>query len=269
MKIILSRKGYDNSYGGGASPIMPNGDLISIPIPSANNEIGTAYSDINYGKKSYLELMKELGLKIPKDEDCHFDPDLIPHATKREPNWTGIFGQNGYALSHLEKTNLEKGDLFLFFGSFKRTFLKKTLKFEKDYERHIIFGYLIIDKIINPQDDPENAIFNSHPHFKNSELYKDSNTVYIAKDENDYGTFKYREELVLTRKGFSKSQWELPMIFHPKNGTQISRHTDKNIEIRGDKMLLNSVGIGHDFVIDGNPEIEKWAKEIIAHSEKI
>ena len=29
MKIILSRKGFDSSYGGGASPIMPNGDLLS------------------------------------------------------------------------------------------------------------------------------------------------------------------------------------------------------------------------------------------------
>lgn len=269
MKIILSRKGYDSSYGGGASPIMPNGDLISIPIPSVNNEIGTGYSEINYGTKSYLELMKELGLKIPKDEDCHFNPDLILNATEREPNWTGIFGQNGYALTHLEKTPLEKGDLFLFFGSFKRTYHKKTLQFERDNERHIIFGYLIIDKIIKPQDDPENVIFSSHPNFKNADHYKNCNTVYIAKDENGYGTFKYRNELVLTREGYSKSQWELPMIFHPKNGTQISRHSDKNIEIREDKMLLNSVGIGHDFVIEGNPEIEKWAKDLIAHSEKI
>lgn len=269
MKIILSRKGYDSTYGSGASPIMPNGDLISIPIPSANNEEGCAYSSMEYNGKSYLDLMQELGLKIPRDKSGHFNPDLCRNTIKREANWSGIFGQTGAALSHLEKSNLEKGDIFLFFGSFKRTIQKETLKFERDYERHIIFGYLIIDQILKPEDDPKNLIFNTHPNFKNASVYKNSNTVYIAKDKNDYGIFKYRDELVLTRNGFTKSQWELPMIFHPANGTQISRHTNKNIEIRGNTVLLSSVGIGQDFVIEGNPDVEKWAKAIISNSEKI
>lgn len=34
MKIILSRKGFDSSYGGYPSPILPDGSLLSIPIPS-------------------------------------------------------------------------------------------------------------------------------------------------------------------------------------------------------------------------------------------
>ena len=34
MKVILSRKGFDSSYGGTASPILPDGTLLSLPIPS-------------------------------------------------------------------------------------------------------------------------------------------------------------------------------------------------------------------------------------------
>ena len=37
MKIILSRKGFDSENGGYPSPILPNGTLLSIPIPSAYN----------------------------------------------------------------------------------------------------------------------------------------------------------------------------------------------------------------------------------------
>jgi Nucleotide modification associated domain 3 len=33
MKLILSRKGFDSSHGGGPSPIRPDGRLLSFPIP--------------------------------------------------------------------------------------------------------------------------------------------------------------------------------------------------------------------------------------------
>jgi hypothetical protein len=32
MKVILSRKGFDGVNGGMPSPIMPNGDTVSMPI---------------------------------------------------------------------------------------------------------------------------------------------------------------------------------------------------------------------------------------------
>lgn len=40
MKIILSRKGFDSSNGGQPNPIMPDGTLLSLPIPDpdGNNE---------------------------------------------------------------------------------------------------------------------------------------------------------------------------------------------------------------------------------------
>jgi len=267
-KVILSRKGYDSSYGGGSSPIMPNGDLISIPIPANEKEKGISYSKIRYGNKSYLEIMTELGMKIPKSKTGHFDPDLIRNAYKRKENWNGIFGQQGAALTHLENQSVEEGDIFLFFGSFKRTYRNPTLHFERDYARHIIFGYLIVGEIAEI-DEKQNPIFNEHPHFQNKELFAPRNTVYLANSEKDYGVFKFRNELVLTKNGFPKSLWQLPMIFHPSRGTLISRHSEKDFEIRDEAVFLRTRGIGQDFVVSGNPEITKWAKKLIKESEKI
>ena len=266
-KVILSRKGFDSSYGGGASPILPNGDMISIPIPANDKEKGIPYSKIRFGDSSYLDLMEELGMKIPKSKTCHFDPDLIKEAYNREENWSGIFGQQGAALTHLENQNIDIGDIFLFFGSFKRTYRNPNLKFERDYERHIIFGYLIVGQIIKVEEE-QNSIFDKHPHFQNRKLFAPRNTVYIAKSEDDYGVFKYRDKLVLTKNGFPKSMWNLPMIFHPSRGTNISRHSEKDFEIRDNSVFLKTRGIGQDFVISGNDEIVKWAKRIIEESEK-
>ena len=45
MKLILSRKGFDSSAGGIASPILPDGRMISLPIPSSGDDF--TFADIN------------------------------------------------------------------------------------------------------------------------------------------------------------------------------------------------------------------------------
>ncbi len=51
MKVILSRKGFDSQYGGKPSPILPDGRLISLPIPSQDDKL--RYSDLSLdGKQS-------------------------------------------------------------------------------------------------------------------------------------------------------------------------------------------------------------------------
>jgi len=44
VKIILSRKGFDSAAGGVPSPILPDGSLVSLPIPDKASKI--AYQDI-------------------------------------------------------------------------------------------------------------------------------------------------------------------------------------------------------------------------------
>lgn len=289
MNIIFSRKGYDSSYGGGSSPILPNGDLVSIPIPSSfkdksgkepeeqPKEQGVAYEKVNYNGRSYLSLMQELEMKIPERKICHLDPDLLENARSRKPGWKGIFGQQGSAASHLENEGVKEGDLFLFFGSFKRTYKDEqgNLVFEKDYERHIIFGYLWIGEIWRAEtilDLKKSSRLNKyveHPHFTNAELYNQLNTVYIAAESGSqgkkgYGTLQYNDELVLTRNGFSKSRWELPGFFHPKNGAKtMSRHSEKDYRLLNGNTIIQTRGIGQDFVLPANDDIGKWAKNLI------
>lgn len=263
MKIIFSRKGFDSSYGGGASPILPNGDLLSIPIPTNTKvrEKGISYSDLRHGDRSYLQIMKELGLKIPKPATCHLDPDLLASAQRRPQGWQGIFGQHGAALTHLNNEGVEIGDLFLFFGSFKITVQKKKLQFEMDHERHIIFGFLRVSEILNPAGQVDHPVFAQHPHFRNDELYQPRNRVYLGEE---YGTFRYDERLVLTKNGYKKSYWELPACFHPDNGCQISRHKKDKFEWRDGKVLLRTIGIGQDFVVRGSQAILDWAEDLLA-----
>lgn len=74
-----------------------------------------------------------------------------------------------------------------------------------------------------PANDPKRNIFDWHPHsnITNSKYRNDNNTLYIAADKLSFvdgkdtvfpgaGTFKFSDELVLTKQGRTRSQWELP-----------------------------------------------------------
>jgi len=218
MKVILSRKGFDSTYGGYPSPILPDGRLISLPIPS--NDI-VKYSDLKFeDNKSYFDLMKELKSKIRYDEkrykltketECHLDPDICKNILQREEKWKHCFGQIDQAQSHLTNKNIKNGDLFLFFGWFKKTEFKNgILQFDKSApDLHIIFGYFQIGEVIRIND---NTIvpkwMKHHPHAINKSRKKNpTNTIYVANDKLTWnkkiagaGVFKYNKELVLTKK---------------------------------------------------------------------
>ena len=74
MKIILSRKGFDSSNGGCPSPILPDGTLLSMPIPSNDRD---TYEDLFCRGVNYAELLRQLrpGKLF---SHCHVDPDLRP-----------------------------------------------------------------------------------------------------------------------------------------------------------------------------------------------
>jgi len=58
MKVIFSRKGFDSEFGGYPSPILPNGQIISLPIPDPEDDI--RYSDVKAGELTCYDLMKGL-----------------------------------------------------------------------------------------------------------------------------------------------------------------------------------------------------------------
>jgi len=111
MKLILSRKGFDSSAGRMPSPILPDGTLLSLPIPTDADPEFT-YGDLQYGQSSYHEIISQLKRTF-KDGYCHLDPDLRPEAVARPAGWRPAFGQSGAALSHLNKYGVGSGRFFV------------------------------------------------------------------------------------------------------------------------------------------------------------
>src|SRR5687768_10897447 len=118
MRVILSRKGFDSGYGRVPSPVLPDGRMISLPIPDKDAPV--AYAAIKRDEILLSGLVDDLTKgKIPPRFLAHLDPDLDRDAVVRPSGWRPIFGQSGAALGHLRKLGVVAGDLFLFFGWFR------------------------------------------------------------------------------------------------------------------------------------------------------
>jgi hypothetical protein len=58
MNVILSRKGFDSQYGGYPSPVLPDGRMISLPIPLTDK---IEYKNLRVDENlSYFDLMKQM-----------------------------------------------------------------------------------------------------------------------------------------------------------------------------------------------------------------
>jgi len=271
LKIIFSRKGIDDAYGKGASPIMPDGQMISLPIPVKRNEKGRPYASLMHGKTTYKKLIKKLKINI-KESSCHHDPDLSRNNHQAPGNWLPAFGQRAGAASHLINQKVNVGDLFLFFGSFRHTNISShgELAFAKNSrKRHVIFGYLKVGYVLdlNSSSGRQKTVEigqAGHAHMLN--LYSGQNILYAAKNENDAGTFSYHDDLVLSKMACSKSIWRLPKMF---NEVSISRHTDrKRFQLEADSVTLRTVSIGQDFVVEENDKVTNWAHGLISNAQR-
>ena len=94
MKVILSRKGFDSQYGGMPSPILPDGTLLSLQIPS-KTDMETKYRDLYYGNSSYYDIIHTLSPnnKIKEEYNCHLDPDIRGAIKDRPTGWKPTFGR--------------------------------------------------------------------------------------------------------------------------------------------------------------------------------
>ena len=155
MKIILSRKGFDSSNGGCPSPILPDGTLLSMPIPSNDAE---SYDDLCYNGETYSDILKQLK---PNHREpflnCHVDPDIRDNNRKAAiAGWKPAFGQCEAAQGLLSNAGVEKGDIFLFFGWFRqvvkhngsyRFVSRNNGGFYDHADMHIIYGYMQVGDI--------------------------------------------------------------------------------------------------------------------------
>lgn len=256
MKIILSRKGFDSKNGGMASPILPDGRMVSLPIPDCIDK-GIPYSALIFpGGGSYQDAISSL--KRIEKTTCHLDPDLIKDIYSRAAgDWKPVFGQKGAPAGHLTKQGVEKEDLFLFFGTFRKT-VNNPLRFSSG-EFHCIFGYLQIGEIVEPINGFPKWM-DYHQHCKeyldktNNRIYVSSNKLTLNKSFAGAGSFKFDNKLRLSKDGMNKSVWELDERLW---GKKISFHK----ETLSDK--FQSVGIGQEFVIEEDEKVTEWALDII------
>jgi hypothetical protein len=284
MKIILSRKGFDSSLGKVPSPILPSGAMWSLPI---REEMPTnqskRYDQIRAGKHSLGVFVNDLTKgKVHAQDIAHLDPDLDFDSLPRLPGWRPMFGQAKSAEGHLQIQNVNDGDIFLFYGWFKR-----VEQFQGKYryvfgapDLHVIFGWLQIERRIsidNITDAPDWAL--EHPHYKRQKyhnldsLYIATNRLCIANtsiDQPGGGVFRqFHPDLCLTDALYtSRSIWKLPMWFYPEGKkSTLSYHGDlgrwKKMK---DYVQLTNVCRGQEFVLDCEhyPESIEWLASILS-----
>ena len=155
MKVVLSRKGMDSRAGGIPSPILPDGTLLSLPIP--NEKSGVPYGDLVYKGRTYQQIIQQIHptFDFQKHPFCHLDPDIYGVLKNKHAGWKPAFGQYEIPAKHLDGQGVDVGDVFLFYGMFRQTekLPDGTLHFVKGAPiQHIIYGYMVLSEILKDQD---------------------------------------------------------------------------------------------------------------------
>jgi hypothetical protein len=213
MKVILSRKGFDSGGRGGIpSPILPSGEILSLPIP--NDVAPISFSEVRFdGGKPIVKLIEDLSesrqptwsreIEISKKPTvrrpvpglrCHLDPDLrFGSLPNRLPNWRPAFGQHHKAQRDLSKWGVGQGDIFLFFGWSQHVQCDASERWsyveKKDQDKHVIFGWLQVERRLDVDSTERANEFKAeypwlkhHPHLNDLERWTSPNAIYLPSD---------------------------------------------------------------------------------------
>ena len=267
MKVILSRKGFDSSNGGCPSPIMPDGTLLSMPIPADEN---VSYSDIAWEGVTYEEILRQINPKRAYDR-CHLDPDIRDNRIKPVKKWVPAFGQISGAQGQLRNAGIEPEDLFLFFGWFRGVektedgyrFRKRDPKdFYAGNDLQVIYGYMQIGEIITDQEMIRKYYW--HPHASDSHTSTVNNVLYLPSDNlsinrklKGYGTFNYRKDRVLTMEGMGRATWNEYSFLTPDH-----IYGKKKNSAKGQGLYYS--GIWQEMIIYESEELLDWVKGLFA-----
>lgn len=283
MKLIISRKGFDSQYGGVPSPVFPDGSIVSLPIPSEGDD--RILGDLCHGDINIGDLAADLtNNRLGRESHVHFDPDLYGPILERKPGWKPAFGQVSAAQSHLANQGVGEGDIFLFYGWFRRIecygghwrYVRGVPSF------HSIFGWLQVGEVVKVNERTIDLYpwLHSHPHVSSAARFKGSNnTIYVGADWLTHGQMplelggggvfpKFDHRLCLTADESNRSLWKLPAWFYPKGRlSSLSYHGNLNRwSQQGDSVLLHSVPKGQEFVLncDHYPESVSWIEDLFA-----
>ena len=265
MKIILSRKGIDSGNVDIASPILPDGTLLSIPIPTDDNT-GMSYADIQYQEKSFEDILRSLNrgrdLKLAY-HNIHLDPDIRKNIYVKLPDgWFPAFGTRSADEAAVRPMTIaQPGDIFLFFGRFRH--VDEGFRFSSP-ELHCIWGYMQVGQVITDRKDIEQ--YHWHPHSKSKRLLNERyNTLYIPSPFLSWdplipgcGTLKFHEECQLTLPGKTRALWRKQPFYMPEKVTNAKR---KNSDQTG--LGLYYSGFWQELVLEEDELATEWAKTVI------
>lgn len=284
-RIIFSRKGFDSSSGGCPSPILPDGRLLSLPIPDARSQV--SFADINHQGIALGDRIPGLTRqRLQAISGAHIDPDLNAEALPRKPGWRPVFGQSGAAQGHLKNQGVDVGDLFVFFGLFRPVIdTDDGWRFDQTQPpRHVIWGWLQIGDIhsVDTLDAAALPWARYHPHFRWQG--DPSNTLYLASDSLELdetpsdlpgaGWFARQcGSLQLTdRRASRPGIWALPRWFYPRNGqVPLTYHARaERWQKETHRVVLQAVARGQEFVLDTShyPEAISWIRCIISSNAR-
>ncbi len=279
MRIILSRKGFDSASGGCPSPILPDGSMLALPIPDKSSPV--RYADLTWCGRNVGELVERL--TRGKQRSCfgaHLDPDIRRDLRPRKPGWRPALGVRRSAAGHLRNQGVSVGDLFLFWGLFRRVGDNFAWNGEP---LHVIWGWLqvgtilAVDEARSQLERKTHAWMRDHPHFA-FPVGTPNNTLYVAGDrlvlpsevsvdEPAAGVFEtYDASRQLTADRERVSAWRLPIWFLPRGRPPLSYHQDSaRWSVRDGSALLRSAARGQEFVLDAAayPEAMAWAASLI------
>jgi hypothetical protein len=253
--------------------------MISLPIPDKASEI--AYKDVAGNRCAPVgELVEDLA-GIPSTHRAHLDPDLSAHSLPRLSGWRPLFGQVSAAETHLQNNGVGTGDVFLFFGLFRRVEQSASgWRFVRGSRPiHLIFGWLQVAERVAVSDWPIDAAWAlCHPHFRREA--HPTNVVYVGAERltlpestssaiSGVGLLPgFAPELQLTEPECSRpSLWLLPEWFHPEGRASVLTYHGNlaNWQRSEAGVMLSSVSRGQEFVLDCDdyPESVVWLRKLL------
>ena len=277
MRLILSRKGLDSAAGGVASPILEDGTMLPLPIPDPGSRI--RYGDIHLHGHEVGQVVADLTHgRLRAQSRAHLDPDLVSTAIKRPRGWRPVFGQADAEATLLTRAGVGVGDVFLFFGWYRRAEQRDgRYRFvDRAPDLHVLWGWMQVGAVICVDHGPVPDWARYHPHL--SRTRRTNNTLYVATDRlviggkvtklPGAGVFgRFHQDLCLTVDGCSRSIWSLPGWFHPdRAGSYLGYHADRRRwSVRGGRARLRSVSRGQEFVLDVGTEraAGDWIRRLV------
>ena len=260
----------------------PNGTPIPLPIPTGWSP--TRFDDVRWQGGTLGPIVEKLtGGRVGRTDRCHLDPDLRHGALPREAAWRPAFGQVGAAAAHLANEGVGPGDVFVFFGSFRRTQREDLAYIAEEPAVHLIFGWLQIGEVLRIGANTEHARadrpwLGKHPHLENRHWDK-TNTVYVASDAltiNGAATGHTGGGMLTTSSAATtltaptaggRSRWRVPSWLAPAAGRPgLSYHRNAaRWEIDEHAAEVQTVGRGQEFVIDTGYEraAQQWLLSIV------